>query len=39
MTDFIYDPCGVIEVEAVPTAPLVWAATKSSLLNGGVSPV
>ena len=26
-------------VEAVPTAPLVWAATKSSLLNGGVSPV
>jgi hypothetical protein len=21
MTDFIYDPCGVIEVEAVPTAP------------------
>ncbi|HEY4796420.1 MAG TPA: UGSC family (seleno)protein [Mycobacterium sp.] len=21
MTDFIYDPCGVIEVEAIPTAP------------------
>jgi O-antigen/teichoic acid export membrane protein len=26
-------------VEAVPTAPLVWAARKSSLLNGGVFPV
>jgi hypothetical protein len=21
MTDFVYDPCGVIEVEAIPTAP------------------